>query len=337
MSGCVVTDAATFHIIIRRNFRNSEFLRNFAVNMEENMKKRNPAPIIAGAVVAVLVLGALVWLLISQKKQADEAMLKIQELELANEQLQLSNEYDELSASFVQHEGQMVLFNNDSIRAEYEAAKNKVEELRRELKQRDKLSQARIAELQKEIATLKEIMRHYVEQINELNEQNRELREKNQTLEQNNRQLSNRVAETTSKNEVLTQRMELAEKLNVSSVSLQALNGKGKNEKHVNKAKQLAVTFTIPQNNSTPVGRKSIYLRITTPEGNLLKGNGITFDFEGTTLEATAKKDVEYEGNEIPGVTIYWNNNAMLTPGSYRVELFADNYRLASRNFELKK
>lgn len=304
--------------------------------MEDN-KGRLRAPLIAGAVVACLVVGVLVWMLISQKKAADEAVLKVQELELANEQLQLSNEYDELSASFVQHEGQMVLFNNDSIRAEYEAAKNKVEQLRQELKQRDKLSQARIAELQKEIATLKEIMRHYVEQINELNQQNQELRAQNETLEQNNRQLSNRVAETTSRNEVLSQRMQLAEKLNVSSVNLQALNSKGKNEKKIKKAKQLAVTFTIPQNNSTPVGRKSIYLRITTPEGNLLKGNGITFDFEGATLEATAKKDVEYEGNEIPGVTVYWNNNSTLTPGSYRVELFCDNYRLASRNFEMTK
>jgi len=304
--------------------------------MEEN-KGRNRAPLIAGAAVACIVVGVLIWMFLGQKKAAEEAQLKVQELELANEQLQLSNEYDELSASFVQHEGQMVLFNNDSIRAEYEAAKNKVEQLRQELKQRDKLSQARIAELQKEIATLKEIMRHYVEQINELNQQNQELREQNESLEQSNRQLSDRVAETTSANEVLSQRMQLAEKLNVSSVSFQALNGKGKREKHVKKAKQLAITFTIPQNNSTPVGRKSIFARITTPEGNLLKGNGITFEFEGATLEATAKKDVEYEGNEIPGVTIYWNNNATLTPGSYRVELFCDNYRLASRNFELTK
>ena len=83
--------------------------------MEDN-KGRNWAPIIAGAVVACVIVGALVWMLISQKQASDEAMLKIQELELANEQLQLSNEYDELSASFVQHEGQMVLFNNDRTR-----------------------------------------------------------------------------------------------------------------------------------------------------------------------------------------------------------------------------
>lgn len=304
--------------------------------MEDN-KGKNWAPLIAGGAVALIILGVLLWLLMSQKKAADEAMLKIQELELANEQLQLSNEYDELSNSFTQHEGQMVLFNNDSIRAEYEAAKNKVEQLRQELKQRDRLSQQRIAELQKEISTLKEIMRHYVEQINELNQQNQELRAKNETLEQSNRQLANRVNETTTKNEVLSQRMQLAEKLNVSGINLQALNSKGKVEKKIKKAKQLAVTFTIPQNNSTPVGRKSIFLRITTPEGNLLRGNGITFPFEGTTLEATAKKDIEYEGNEISGITIYWDNNSTLTPGSYRVELFCDNYRLASRNFSIDK
>lgn len=303
--------------------------------MEENTRKYKW--IALGVVAALCVIGAFSYIIYSQKQATDAAALKIQELELANEQLQLSNEYDELSASFVQHEGQMVLFNNDSIRAEYEAAKNKVEQLRQELKQRERLSQARIAELQTEIASLKKIMRHYVEQINELNQQNQELRAKNETLEQQNTALSSKVAETTSRNEVLSQRMELAEKLNVSSVSLQALNKRGKNEKHIAKAKQLAVTFTIPQNNSTPVGKKSIFLRITTPEGNLLPGNGITFPFEGSTLEATARKDVEYEGNEIPGITVYWNNNATLTAGSYRVELFCDNYRLASRNFEMNK
>jgi hypothetical protein len=97
------------------------------------------------------------------------------------------------------------------------------------------------------------------------------------------------------------------------------------------------VTFTVTQNNSTPVGRKTIYLRITSPEGNLLQGNGITFPFEGATLQASAQKDIEYEGEEIAGVKIYWDNNATLNPGTYKVELFADNYRLCSMDFQMKK
>lgn len=297
----------------------------------------NKKIISVACLVVGVVLGCLVWMLVRQNRATQEATQQIAELQLMNEQLQLTNEYDELSASFTQHEGQMVLFNNDSIRAEYEAAKNKVEELRQELKRRDKLSSERIAQLQAEIASLKKIMRHYVEQINELNIQNQELRQKNETLEEQNNKLSSQVESTERANKVLSEKMVLAEKLNVSSVSLTALKGNGKTEKNITKAKQLMVTFTIPQNNSTPVGKKTIYLRITSPEGNLLSGNGIHFTFEGANLEASAQKVVEYEGQEIAGVKIYWDVNATLNPGSYRVELFADNYRLASRNFEMKK
>ena len=130
--------------------------------------------------------------------------------------------------------------------------------------------------------------------------------------------------------DILADRMTLAEKLNVTGVSLTPLNKKGKNEKNVTKATQLMVTFTIPQNNSTPVGAKTIYLRITSPEGSLL-GAGGSFQFENTTLQCTAKRTIEYAGDEIPGVAIYWDVNTTLNPGEYTVELFADTYRLASR------
>ncbi|MDE6702059.1 MAG: hypothetical protein K2K00_00090, partial [Muribaculaceae bacterium] len=133
----------------------------------------------------------------------------------------------------------------------------------------------------------------------------------------------------------LSKRMTLAEKLNVTGVTLTALNKKGKAEKKVQKAAQLMVTFTIPQNNSTPVGEKTIYLRIVSPSGQLLGGGG-TFSFEGGSVECSAKKTIEYAGEEIGGVTIYWDVNTALTAGDYTVELFADNYRLISRSFNLK-
>lgn len=306
-------------------------------NIEEKNVKSNKKPLVIGGIVAAVALIALAAVIVMQNKKLAEADMQVQELQLMTEQLELSNQYDELSASFQQHEGQMILFNNDSIRAEYEAAKNKVEELREELKRRDQLSRQRIAELQKEIATLRNIMRHYVEQINELSQENESLRNENQDLSNQNRQLSNQVQTQTKTNQELTQRVEQAEKLNVTAVSLQCLKGNGRTEKNVTKAKQLLVTFTIPQNNSTPVGEKRIFLRITSPEGNLLQGNGITFPFEGAQLPASAAVTVEYAGEELPGVKIYWDNNATLNPGTYKVELFADNYRLCSRDFELKK
>ena len=130
--------------------------------------------------------------------------------------------------------------------------------------------------------------------------------------------------------------MTLAEKLNVTGVSLTPLKKNGKTEKNVTKAKQLMVRFTIPQNNSTPVGDKTIYLRLVNPEGQLLGGAG-SFAFEGGSVACTARKTVEYAGDELSGVTIYWDVNTTLTPGDYTVELFTDGYRLTSRRFTLKK
>ena len=83
------------------------------------------------------------------------------------------------------------------------------------------------------------------------------------------------------------------------------------------------------------MGAKTIYLRITSPSGQLL-GNAGTFSFEGANVPYTAKTVIEYAGEEIAGITIYWDVNTALTAGQYTVELFADNFRLTSRSFELK-
>lgn len=288
------------------------------------------------AVLLLLVVGFGVTQVMSLKTQVDEAKLQNEELKLDNEQLRLSNEFDMLNAEFQQYEDQAQRLANDTILAKYTAAKAKVEQLMAELKSEKRKSAARIAELQNEISTLKGLLRHYVAIIDSLGRENAGLKEENTQIKAQNQHLSNRVAEVTRSNETLNERMTLAEKLNVTGVSLVGLKKNGKTENNVTKAKQLMVQFTIPQNNSTPVGEKMIYLRITNPEGQLL-GSGGSFSFEGRSIPSTARKSVEYAGDEIPGVKIYWDVNTTLTPGDYTVELFTDGYRLASRHFTLKK
>lgn len=287
------------------------------------------------AVLLVLALGVIAYLTVSQTKKAAEQQQQIEQLQLANEQLQLANEYDALNNEFAQYENQTSLLANDSIVQKYSAARAQVEKLLQELKNEKNKSAAQISKLKGEIATLKGILRNYVEQINELNQENQELRNENQEVKARNERLSQSIQSVEQNNKVLNERMTLAEKLNVTGVNLVALNKKGRTEKKVTKARQLMVTFTIPQNNSTPVGEKTIFLRITNPEGALLGGGG-SFQFEGASLEATARKSIEYAGEEIGGITVYWDVNTTLTPGDYTVELFCDNYRLASRKFTLK-
>lgn len=291
---------------------------------------------------AAIIVALAAWFIVSsvsQKKAYREAVALKEQAELDLQQQQLASDYDALTNEFAIFENQRQLIMDDSVKRalteKYETARLQVEKLQQELKNQKNMSAREIRKLKDEISTLRNLLRHYVEEINRLNQENAALRSENEEIKSRNEQLTSRVEATSRQNEVLSERMTLAEKLNVTGVSLMALNKKGKKEKKVTKATQLKVTFTIPQNNSTPVGEKTVFMRIISPSGQLLGGGG-TFPFEGASLECSAKKVIEYAGEEIGGVTIYWDVNTALIPGTYTVELFADNYRLTSRKFDLK-
>ncbi len=295
--------------------------------------------LIIGAAVLALIVGALVFYAVRASRAATAARQANEQLLIDMAQRDLEREYGALNDEFAVFENQRQLIVDDSVRRElndkYEAARIQVEKLQQELADSERRSAAEISRLRAEIETLRNLLRHYVEEIDRLNQENQALRTENQQIREQNERLSTRVNETARQNEVLSERMTLAERLNVTGLTLTSLNKKGKKEKKVKKAKQLMITFTIPQNNSTPVGEKNIYARIVSPSGQLL-GPGGTFQFEGGTVECTAQKTIEYAGEEIGGITIYYDVNTPLIAGDYTVELFADNFRLISRNFTLQ-
>ncbi|MEE0978550.1 MAG: hypothetical protein UH625_03990 [Muribaculaceae bacterium] len=296
---------------------------------------KNRMTLILGVVIAVIVAIA-VALIAFQGYKLSNVATENEQLKLTNEQLQLANEFQSVNNEFAQYENQTQVMVNDSLTERYAAAKAKVEKLIAELNSEKRKSAKRIKELQDEIATLKGILRHYIAKVDSLSKENQGLRVENEEIKDKNRQLSERVASVAKDNEKLNERMTLAEKLNVTGINMVALKKNGKTEKNITKAYQLMVTFTIPQNNSTPVGEKTIYMRITNPEGDLL-GNGGVFNFEGASVKCTGRLSIEYAGEEIGGLKIYYDVNSTLNPGEYTVELFADNYRLATRKFTMKK
>lgn len=288
---------------------------------------------------AAVLIAVIVYLSITvttQKIANDEALQQIQQLQLDNDNLAMATELADLNAQFQQHENEAIKLENDTILAKYNAAKARVEELVRELNEQKMKDRRQMDKLRDEIATLRGLLKHYIAQVDSLGKENAALRAENAEVRNTNARLSSSLDQVSRENEHLNERMTLAEKLNVTGISLTPLNKRGKNEKNVTKAKQLMVTFTIPQNNSTPVGPKTIYLRLTGPEGTLLGASG-TFSFEGQNIQCTAKKTVDYSGDEIAGIRIYWDVDQTLNPGDYTVELFADNFRLTSRHFTLKK
>lgn len=313
----------------------------FAPDPERPIKDKSKRTlwIIIGICAALLIVaGIFIFQGIRTAKALEEAQAEKEQILLDMAARDLDRESAELDAEFAQFENSRQYIQNDSIKRElnekYDAARLQVEKLQEELRSQKKKSAAEIAKLRNEIETLRALLRHYVEEIDRLNKENEALRSENQEIKQQNERLNSQVAETSRKNEVLSERMTLAERLNVTGLSITPLNKKGKLEKKVQKAVQLCVSFTIPQNNSTPVGEKTIYVRIVSPSGQVLTGGG-SFTFEGSNIPCTARRTIEYSGEEISGLNIYWDVNTPLIAGDYTVELFADNFRLSSRSFTL--
>lgn len=305
------------------------------------MNKRQRIILFTGIGVVVALIALSVFLIINNSMQVakvDDTQAQLDSLQLVNDQLILTNEFNQLNADFKAYEDQQIYLQNDSLVKKYDQARLKVESLLKELnaeKRSNQQNRQRIKELEAEIQTLKGIVRHYLEEIKRLGEENEGLKKEIEEITARNQALSTAVTTATTQNEELTQKVQLAEKLNVTGVSLKAYNKKGKNEKKIKKAKQLGVSFTISPNNTAKPGMKEVYIRILSPEGNLLKGNG-SFTFDGATLEYTAKRTIEYANEELSTV-IYWDVNTTLTTGEYTVEIFCDGNRLTSRRFTMSK
>lgn len=298
--------------------------------------------IIFGGAGALLCLIALVIILIinnsARTDQVNEARAEMESLRLANDRLMLTNEFNQLNADFSQYEDQQIYLKNDSLVHQYNEARLKVEGLLAELDEEKKNNAAnrkRIKELEGQIATLKNIVRHYLEEIKRLGEENEGLRQEIAQVNERNERLSSQVTKATSENKELTQTVQLAKKLNITGLSFQAYNKRGKVEKNITKAKQLGVSFIVSPNNTASPGLKDFYVRILTPEGVLL-GGGESLQVDGSTIAATARRQMEYANEEL-SVSVYWDVNTTLTPGDYTVEVFADGNRLASRHFTMKK
>ena len=93
--------------------------------------------------------------------------------------------------------------------------------------------------------------------------------------------------------------------------------------------------FTIVKNITAETGERTIYVRITKPDNDVLTKNpSNTFPYENRELGYSIKKYIEYNGEE-QNITVYWNVEEYLYAGTYRVDLFADGTLIGSQSFTL--
>jgi myosin heavy subunit len=280
-------------------------------------------------VIILALVGTAVWLFTSlqEQKQVVQDMEELAELD----KQEMENEYERFTLQYSEMKTQI---NNDSIIAQLTQEQMKTQKLLEELKQ-VKASDAReIARLKKELATVREVLRDYVMQIDSLNRLNENLRAENTRVSAELSERNAQVAGLSSEKASLSEKVAIAAQLDATGIQMQMLNKRGKNAKKLKDCKQLCVNFRITKNVTAANGNRTVYVRIQNPGGNTLSGGG-TFAYENRQLECSAKKVIEYTGEETP-VTVYWNMTQMLEAGDYRVSIFVDGNMIGTKTFAFK-
>ena len=279
--------------------------------------------------VVLLLAGATAYLFISLNKQKEEnaaikELAEIDKKEMENEYQQFAQQYSEMKTQI----------NNDSIVAQLTAEQEKTQRLLSELRRVKSTDAREITRLKKELATVRAVIRSYVMEIDSLNKVNASLAQENTRVKGQYEVATRQIEGLSTEKRSLSEKVAIAAQLDATGIALVAKNKRGKSTDQITKATTLQVSFNITRNVTATSGVKDIYVRIMSPTGSLLNGEG-SFSYENRTLQYSMKRSVEYNGEETP-VSLFWNVSQALLGGTYQVSIFADGNMIGSRSFNFK-
>ena len=245
---------------------------------------------------------------------------------MENEYTTFATQYDELQ----------VQINNDSLRQKLESEKLKTQRLLEELRQVKSSNAAEITRLKKELKTVRAVMRTYVIQIDSLNRLNEALTTENKEVKKKYSEATRQINTLAAEKKNLNEKVTLAAQLDATNFIIEPKNKKGKVINKVKNVKKIAVTFTIVKNITAKTGERTLYIRLTNPNNEVLsKSDSDTFTYENRQLGYSIKKYIEYTGEE-QTVTVYWDVEEFLPAGTYQAYVFADGTMIGKQSFSMQ-
>lgn len=287
--------------------------------------KNNTFVIVAGSLLVLLLIGVTI-LLISEKKTNHELIqeFQLEKDDLENQYTDFARQYDELKLTV----------SNDSLSVLLEQEQLKTQRLLEELRTVKSSNATEIRRLKKELASLRKVMIGYINQIDSLNRLTAQQKEIIADVTKKYNAASRQISNLSEEKKNLTKTVTLAAQLDATNISVQATNKRGKTAKKVKDIVKFKINFSIVKNITAETGERTLYVRITKPDNDVLTKSPNTFPYENRELAYSIKKYIEYNGEE-QAVTVYWDVEEYLYAGTYRVDIFADGTLIGSQSFSL--
>ncbi|MEG0464832.1 hypothetical protein [Bacteroides sp.] len=283
--------------------------------------------IVAVSILVIAIIG-ITYLLLAEKQTNRELVqeFQLEKEDLESEYTQFAQQYDELKMTVA----------NDSLATLLDREQMKTQRLLEELRTVKSSNATEIRRLKQELASLRKIMIGYINQIDSLNrltvQQKQVIADVTQKFNAASRQISNLSEEKKG----LSKKVSLAAQLDATNIWIDPRNKRDKKVKKVKDVVKFAIGFTIVKNITAETGERTLYIRITKPDNDVLTKNpSNTFAYENRTLGYSIKKYIEYKGEEMP-ITVFWSVEEFLYAGTYRVDIFADGTLIGSQPFTLE-
>ncbi len=283
------------------------------IEREERERKENKGPrtvMIILACVAVALACVLGYMLYQRSALVSD--LETEKAELAQQMVALQQDFDSLNSDY------------ESINHQLDTSREQVALLIEKLSKTEATNRAKIRQYEKELGTLRSIMKGYIVQIDSLNTLNKRLTADAAAARRE-------AAESRAANEQLTQQVEsLATQvsagkiLKARGISLLAHYSNDKVGDRHSRVRYMTANLSLVENTLADKGPVRIYVRVKDPEGILLNNTESTsFTAGGEVLQATASREVDYEGNEVD-LTIYINDTGEFVKGVYTLEVYTE-------------
>lgn len=287
-------------------------------------KSKTTVIIISVLAVALVVITVLLF----TEKQTNKELVQEFELEkedLENQYTDFAKQYDELKLTV----------SNDSLSVLLEQEQMKTQRLLEELRTVKSSNASEIRRLKKELASLRKVMIGYINQIDSLNRLTAYQKEVIADVTKKYNSASRQISDLAEEKKNLNKKVALAAQLDATNIEILPMNKRGKKAKKVKDVVKFKIDFTIVKNITAETGERTLYVRITEPDNDVLtKSASNTFSYENRQLAYSIKKYIEYNGEE-QNVTVYWNVEEYLYAGAYRVDIFADGTLIGSQGFTM--
>ena len=169
-----------------------------------------------------------------------------------------------------------------------------------------------------------------------------ELEKENTTLTGENKNLTHERDSTVTQNVALKK---VGSVLHASNIRMDPIhkkrNGKEKETSKAKRVDEFRIKFDIDENRIAESGTKQIYLRIISPDVNIMtnsaNGSGMLTTSKGGQLSYSIESDIALTQNQpVKDITVDWNQSGDYNKGTYTIEIYNEGYLVGSGTVTLK-